>query len=134
MAPSVLSKIEALLGQIFPPEEDSHNSLSVPSTRAGEGAKGRKVLGLPLDKRIVFSFGFGRKDVVSVFPALKEVAEEYFLRYKVIANSLNDHPYELHDNDQYRVDVPAGVFPLGLSCTGTSSCSAPGLATNASSS
>jgi glycosyltransferase involved in cell wall biosynthesis len=55
-----------------------------------EMEKARKELNLPLDKRIVFSFGFRPKDVVSVLPALKEVAEEYPLRYIVIANPESD--------------------------------------------
>ena len=48
--------------------------------------KARERLNLPLDKKIVFSFGFRPKDIVSVLPALKDVDKEYPLRYVIIAN------------------------------------------------
>jgi len=43
-------------------------------------------LEFPLDKKIVFSFGFRPKDIVSVLPVLKEVDKDYPLRYVIIAN------------------------------------------------
>ncbi len=52
----------------------------------GDKVKARKKLDLPLNKNIVFSFGFRPKDIVSVLPALKEVDKEYPLRYVIIAN------------------------------------------------
>ena len=52
----------------------------------GDKGKARERLDLPLDKKIVFSFGFRPKDIVSVLPALKDVDKEYPLRYVIIAN------------------------------------------------
>ncbi len=51
------------------------------------GGKGdaKKKLEFPLDKKIVFSFGFRPKEIVSVLPALKDVDKEYSLRYVIIA-------------------------------------------------
>lgn len=74
----------------FPPERIQMIPYPYHPLALGERAKARKALDLPLDKRIVFSFGFRPKDVVSVLPALKEVAEEYPLRYIVIANPESD--------------------------------------------
>ena len=56
----------------------------------GEKQKARKELDLPLDEKIVFSFGFRPKDVESVLPALKEVAKKYPLRYVIVANPESD--------------------------------------------
>lgn len=52
----------------------------------GDKVAARKKLDLPLDKKIVFSFGFRPKDIVSVLPALKEMDKEYPLRYVIVAN------------------------------------------------
>ena len=52
----------------------------------GDKVAARKKLELPLDKKIVFSFGFRPKDIVSVIPALKELDKEYPLKYVIIAN------------------------------------------------
>jgi len=56
----------------------------------GDKGKAREKLGLPLNKKIVFSFGFRPKDIVSILPALKDVAKEYPLRYVIIANPESD--------------------------------------------
>ena len=56
----------------------------------GDKEMSRKKLGLPLDKKIIFSFGFRPKDVVSVLPTLKKVANGYPLRYMIIANPESD--------------------------------------------
>jgi hypothetical protein len=52
----------------------------------GNKGKARERQDFPLDKKIVFSFGFRLKDIVSVLPALKDVDKEYPLRYVIIAN------------------------------------------------
>ena len=52
----------------------------------GDKGDAKKRLEFPLDKKIVFSFGFRPKDIVSVLPALKDVDKEYPLRYVIIAN------------------------------------------------
>ena len=52
----------------------------------GNKEDARKKLELPLDKKIVFSFGFRPKDIVAVLPALKDVDKEYPLRYVIVAN------------------------------------------------
>lgn len=52
----------------------------------GDKGDAQKKLEFPLDKKIVFSFGFRPKDIVSVLPALKDVDNEYPLRYVIIAN------------------------------------------------
>jgi glycosyltransferase involved in cell wall biosynthesis len=74
----------------FPPERIHMIPYPCHPLDVGDKGEARKKLGLPLDKKIVFSFGFRPKDVVSVLPALKEVAEEYPLRYLIIANPESD--------------------------------------------
>ncbi len=56
----------------------------------GDKEKARKNLKLRTDEKIVFSFGFRPADIVSVLPALKDIANEYPLRYVIIANPESD--------------------------------------------
>jgi len=79
----------------------------------GDKEKARKKLGLPLDERIVFSFGFRPKDVVSVLPALKEIAKEYPLRYLIIANP-ESYVDELHEAKKKYDFIDLQVRPLPL--------------------
>jgi hypothetical protein len=79
----------------------------------GDKGKARERLGLPLDKKIVFSFGFRPKDIVSVLPALKDVAKEYPLRYVIIANPRSDIG-ELHEAKRNYDFIDLQVRPLPL--------------------
>jgi hypothetical protein len=74
----------------FPPETIHMIPYPCHPLDVGDKGEARKKLGLPLDKKIVFSFGFRPKDVVCVLPAMEEVAEEYPLRYVIIANPESD--------------------------------------------
>ena len=56
------------------------------SLELGDKEGARKKLSLPLDQKIVFSFGFRPKDIISVLHAMKKVDEEYPLKYVIIAN------------------------------------------------
>ena len=55
--------------------------------KLGNKKEARKKLNLPLDKKIIFSFGFRTENVLDVLPALSSVAETYPLKYVVIANT-----------------------------------------------
>lgn len=79
----------------------------------GDKEKARKGLGLPLDKKIVFSFGFRPKEIVSVLPALKDLANEHPLRYVVIANPESDTG-ELYEAKQKYDFIDLQVKPLPL--------------------
>ncbi len=79
----------------------------------GDKGKARERLGLPLDKKIVFSFGFRPKDIVSVLPVLKDVAKEYPLRYVIIANPGSDIG-ELHEAKRNYDFIDLQVRPLPL--------------------
>lgn len=56
----------------------------------GDKLKARKKLSLPLDEKIVSSFGFRSGDVTPVLPTLKHLSEKYRLRYIVITNPKSD--------------------------------------------
>jgi len=62
----------------------------------GDKGKTRKKLGIPLDQKVIFSFGFRPKDIVSVLPVLKDVAREYPVKYVIVANPESDVG-ELHE-------------------------------------
>lgn len=83
------------------------------SLELGDKEEARKKLGLPLDQKIVFSFGFRPKDVVSVLPAMKDVAEEYPLRYVIIVNSESDVGELCESKKEYNfVDIQVKSLPL----------------------
>ena len=54
--------------------------------RLGDKVDARLKLGLPLNKKILFSFGFRSKDIMRVLPSLDELAEELDLKYLIVAN------------------------------------------------
>jgi hypothetical protein len=56
----------------------------------GDKLKARKKLSLPLEEKIVFSFGFRPGDITPVLPTLKRLSEKYRLRYIVITNPESD--------------------------------------------
>jgi hypothetical protein len=84
----------------------------------GDKRKARKKLGLPLDQKIVFSFGFRPKDVVSVLPALKDLTEEYPLRYVIVANPESDISELREAKNRYDyIDLRVKPIPLHELCS-----------------
>ncbi|MCZ6776689.1 MAG: hypothetical protein O7D34_09560 [Ignavibacteria bacterium] len=59
-------------------------------TKLGDKRRARNELQFRQDEKIVFSFGFRPKDIVSVLPSLNDLAKDYSLRYVVIANPDSD--------------------------------------------
>ncbi|MQY54442.1 MAG: hypothetical protein GH149_04015 [Methanosarcinales archaeon] len=53
--------------------------------KPGDKKEARRKLGLPLDDKIVFSFGFST-DIMPVLPTLEDVDKKYNLRYLIIVN------------------------------------------------
>ena len=98
----------------FPAEKIHMISYPYHPLELGDKREAREKLGLPLDQKIVFSFGFRPKDVVSVLPALKDVAKEYPLRYVIVAHPESDVG-ELHDaKKKYDfIDLQVKSLPLG---------------------
>jgi len=79
----------------------------------GDKWKARNKLGLPLDEKIVFSFGFRPKDVITVLPALKDVAKEYPLRYVIIANP-ESNTTELCESEKNYKFINLEIKPLPI--------------------
>ena len=52
----------------------------------GDKFKTRKKLGLPLEEKIVFSFGFRPDDIIPVLPTLRDLHKKYMMRYIVVIN------------------------------------------------
>ncbi len=78
------------LAKSFPVEKIHMISYPYHPLEFGNKEEARKKLSLPLDQKIVFSFGFRSKDIIAVLPAMKDVAEQYPLRYVIIVNSESD--------------------------------------------
>ena len=74
----------------FPAERIHMISYPYHPLKLGDKHEARNRLGLPQDVKIVFSFGFRSNDVLAVLPTLKKVAQEYALKYLVVANPESD--------------------------------------------
>lgn len=58
--------------------------------KLGDKVEARKRLGLPLEKRVVFSYGFRQDDVLSALPELEKIADKEDLLYLIVANPGSD--------------------------------------------
>jgi len=97
----------------FPAEKIHMIPYPYHSLELGDKEKARKKLGIGLDKKIVFSFGFRPKEVVSVLPALDNVAKKGPLKYVIIANPESDVS-ELHEAKKKYDFIHLQVRPLSL--------------------
>ena len=100
----------------FPAERIHMISYPYHSLKLGNKKEARRKLRLPQDEKIVFSFGFRSKDVISVLPTLYEIAKEYPqypLRYVVIANpeSELDELYKAKKKYNF-IDLKVKALPL----------------------
>ncbi|MFQ6116115.1 MAG: hypothetical protein ACE5NG_18800, partial [bacterium] len=95
----------------FPPEKIHMIPYPCNPLQLGDKGEARKMLGLPLNEKIVFSFGFRARDIVAVLPALKDVAKAYRLRYVIVANPESDIG-ELHNAKKEYDFIDLQVRPL----------------------
>ncbi|MCK4309000.1 MAG: hypothetical protein KAW42_03380 [Candidatus Atribacteria bacterium] len=97
----------------FPAERIHMISYPYHPLKLGDKQKVRKKLGLPQAEKIVFSFGFRSKDVISALPSLNDIAKGYPLRYVVIANPESDLSglYEAKKNYDF-IDLQIRALPL----------------------
>ncbi len=101
------------LVKFFPVEKTRMIPYPYHSLRLGDKGKARKKLDLPPGERIVFAFGFRPRDVPSVLPALQDVAEEYPLRYVIVANPESDVDELRRVQDEYNfIDLDVRPLPL----------------------
>lgn len=101
------------LVKFFPAEKIRMIPYPYHPLRPGDKGEARKKLGLSPDEKIVFSFGFRPKDIASVLPTLKDVAEEYPLRYVIIANPESDVDELRKAKEEYNfVDLEVKPLPL----------------------
>ncbi|MHC1635171.1 MAG: glycosyltransferase family protein [Candidatus Methanospirareceae archaeon] len=81
--------------------------------KLGDKKEARQKLHLPLDKKIVFSFGFRPKDVIAVLPTLEEVTKEFPLRYVVVANPESEIEELVEAKKKYDfIDLQIKPLPL----------------------
>ena len=101
------------LVKFFPAEKIHMVPYPCHPLKLGDKGEARKKLDLPLDKKIVFSFGFRPKDIASVLPALKDVTKEYPLRYLIIANPESDVDVLREAKKKYDfIDLQVKPLPL----------------------
>ncbi len=79
----------------------------------GNKTEARKKLKLPLNEKIIFSFGFRSKEIVAVLSTLNDLAQEYPLRYLVISNPESELD-ELHKaKKKYNfIDLRVRALPI----------------------
>ena len=58
--------------------------------KPGDKNKARVELDLPLDIKIIFSYGFRPNDIINILPAIKEISKKYKLKYIIFANPESD--------------------------------------------
>lgn len=56
----------------------------------GDKNESRKKLGIPLNAKVIFSFGFRAKEITRLLPHIKELTTKYPLKYIIIANPKSD--------------------------------------------
>ena len=97
----------------FPAERIHMISYPYHPLKPGNKKEARRKLRLPQDEKIVFSFGFRSKDVISALPYLNELTQEYPLRYVVIANpeSELDELYQAKKKYNF-IDLKVKALPL----------------------
>lgn len=98
--------------EFFPAERIHTISYPYHPFKPGDKKEARKKLGLPMDKKIIFSFGFRPEDILSALPAVADVAKAYPLRYVIIANTQSAasalrEAKEKHDFIDLRVSSPS---------------------------
>lgn len=100
----------------FPAERIHMISYPYHPLKLGNKKEARRKLRLPQDEKIIFSFGFRSKDVISVLPALYEMAKEYSqypLRYVVIANPESELGEMYKAKKKYNfIDLKVKALPL----------------------
>jgi hypothetical protein len=79
----------------------------------GDKDEARRKLGLPLDKRVLFSFGFRPQDITPLLPALRDIAKEHPVTYVINSNPESD-VRQLHEltKDYNFVDLRVRPLPL----------------------
>ena len=97
----------------FPPEIIHMIPYPCHPLLTGDKGEARKKLDFPVDEKIVFSFGFRSKDVLTVLPVLKELAVKYPLRYVIIANS-ESNVEKLHEAKKRYNFIDLQIKPLPL--------------------
>jgi len=97
----------------FPAERIHMISYPYHPLKLGNKKEARRKLRLPQDEKIVFSFGFRSKDVISALPYLNELTQVYPLRYVVIANpeSELDELYKAKKKYNF-IDLKVKALPL----------------------
>ena len=102
------------LSESFPAEKIHMIPYPYHPLELGDKEKARKNLEFRPDEKIVFSFGFRSADIVSVLPALSDIAKEYPLRYVIIANSESDvgELYGAKENYDF-MDLQVRPLPIG---------------------
>jgi hypothetical protein len=101
------------LVQHFPAERIRMIPYPYHPLKLGDKSEARQKLGLPLDDKVVFSFGFRPADIMAVLPALEDVAEEHPLRYVIVANPGSDVS-ELQEAKEKHDFIDLEVRPLPL--------------------
>ena len=81
--------------------------------KLGDKEKARRKLGLPINIKIVFSYGFRVGDMKPVIPTLRELPREYDLKYLIVVNPGGDIDEARNLESKYDfIELRIGGLPL----------------------
>lgn len=81
----------------------------------GDKKKARMELGLPLDQKILFSYGFRARDIMKIIPAIKELTKKYSIRYIIFVNPKSEYNELIRISEKFRfIDLKIEALPKDL--------------------
>ena len=81
----------------------------------GDKSRARKELGLGVDEKIVFSYGFHPRTILKVISALDQLSKRYNLRYVIVINPASNYDELLNIKEDYPfVDIRITALPLDM--------------------
>jgi hypothetical protein len=107
-------RFKEFLQEAFPPEKIHVIPYPCHPLELGDKKKARQGLVLPLDQKVVFSFGFRLKRMIEVLPAMQEMAQKFYLRHIIITNPQSD-VNELRNMGKKYDFVDFHIYPLTMS-------------------
>ena len=97
----------------FPSERIYIISYPCHSLKLGDKREARHKLGLPINSKIIFSYGFRVGDMTPVIPTLEDLSREYDLKYLIAVNPGGDIDEARKLGSKYDfIEIRVGGLPL----------------------
>jgi len=83
----------------------------------GDKKKAREELGLPLNEKIIFSYGFRPGDITKILPPIVKLSKIYPLRYIIFVNPESEYNELIRAKDEHEyefLDIKISALPFDL--------------------